>query len=837
MAAGLARADELDDCLKLYLRGNYPEAIKVAEKAVAANEYDEEWRRLLVRALLDTGQYVKAQETIVNAISRYPTSIRMRLLGHEVFLANGNAERARTMLREINALAGSRTWAYTDPPNLVALGRAALLMGAEPKLVLDNFFERARQRAPELRDTHLAFTELALSKGDFELAAKSANEGLKKLPEDPDLHHALARAWQPSDRARMGKALDEALKHNTNHVPSLLLVADHLIDAEEYQEAGELLDRAMRVNPWSPDAWAYRAVIAHLRNDGDGEQAARENSLKFWTNNPAPLHLLGRKLSAKYRFTEGAACQRQALVFDPNFIPAKIQLAQDLLRIGEETEGWRLVKEVHEADGYDVLAYNLTTLQENWSRLQSLTNEHFVVRMSPHEAKVYGGRVLELLERARKVLVEKYGAQLADPTYVEIFPQQRDFAMRTFGELGGIGYLGVCFGRLITANSPASTAHGNVNWESVLWHEFCHVVTLQMTRNKMPRWLSEGISVHEELQANPAWGQSMTPRYREMILSGELTPISELSAAFLTAKSGEHLQFAYYQSALAVEFITAKHGHEALKKILRDLGDGVAINAAIARHTMPIEKLDEAFAAFAKEKAEKLAPALDFEKLDMKEALALPLAEVFTKHPKNFWVLTQQAKRAMAQKQWEDAKKPLLKLIELYPAHVEGDNAYALLAEVCRQLGETDKEREVLEQLASRSADAADAYLRLMELNEAKADWKGVQTNARRFLAVNPLQPQPYRHLAKASEAAGKAEDAIGAYRTMLLLDPPDPAGVHFGLAKLLHAKKDAEAHEHVLRALEEAPRFREAHRLLLEINSAKKPVNQQFSPPVPSVK
>ena len=57
-----------------------------------------------------------------------------------------------------------------------------------------------------------------------------------------------------------------------------------------------------------------------------------------------------------------------------------------------------------------------------------------------------------------------------------------------------------------------------------------HVVTLELTHNKMPRWLSEGISVYEELQENPTWGQRMTPRYRQMILDGELTPVGELSS-------------------------------------------------------------------------------------------------------------------------------------------------------------------------------------------------------------------------------------------------------------------------------------------------------------------
>ena len=127
-------------------------------------------------------------------------------------------------------------------------------------------------------------------------------------------------------------------------------------------------------------------------------------------------------------------------------------------------------------------------------------------------------RVLELLQQARETLCEKYDVKLEQPIVIEIFPQQKDFAVRTFGMPGVAGFLGVCFGRVITANSPASQGENPANWEAVLWHEFCHVVTLHKTHNKMPRWLSEGISVYEERQADPTWGQSMTPQYREIIL-------------------------------------------------------------------------------------------------------------------------------------------------------------------------------------------------------------------------------------------------------------------------------------------------------------------------------
>ena len=117
-----------------------------------------------------------------------------------------------------------------------------------------------------------------------------------------------------------------------------------------------------------------------------------------------------------------------------------------------------------------------------------------------------------------------------------------------------------------------------------------------------------------------------------------------------------------------------------------------------------------------------------------------------------------------------------------------------------------------------------------MDLETAAANWTAVAANARRYLAVNPLLPQPYRHLARAAEALGQREEAIAACRHLLRLDPPDPAGTHFQLARLLHAGGHPDARRHLLMALEEAPRFREAHQLLLQLPAP----DSQAAPPKP---
>jgi tetratricopeptide (TPR) repeat protein len=815
---------EIAEVQRALLEGSHAIVIKQASAELREGAGNSEWSLILAQALLTTGKYAEADAAVKEAIAKDARSIRLRWLAREIALALGRAEEAAARVEEIRRAVRDAYWMYRSPADLVVFGRAALAIGADPKEVLEKVFGVAQKSDPKLRDVYLARGELALDKHDFALAAKAYEEGLKVLPDDPDLHFGRARAYSESDRKVARAALQAALEKNSRHVPALLQLADRHIAAEAYEDAEATLEQVVTVNPLQPEAWAYRAVIAHLRGDAVREKSAREKALSVWDRNPRVDTLIGEKLSSKYRFAEGAAYQRRAREMDPDHLPAKSALATDLLRLGETEEGWKLAQEVHEADAYDVEAFNLVTLRDTMAKYATLTNEDFVVRMAAPEVAIYGPRVVALLRRAKDALVPKYGVELAKPTYIEIFADQRDFAVRTFGLPDVAGFLGVCFGRVVTANSPA-TGNSAVNWEAVLWHEFCHVVTLQMTRNRMPRWLSEGISVHEERNANPAWGNRLNPEYREMILGGEMAPVAKLSAAFLAPKTPRHLQFAYLQSSLVVDYIVAKHGIDALRGVLVDLRDGVEINAALAKRTLPMPELEKAFADYARGRAEQLAPGLNWDRPEAGVFLVEGSTDLTTfsaTNPDNYWALKAKAERHAAKQEWKEALVPLRRLVELYPTQKGAGSAHRPLAAALRALGDTAGEMEALRRWAEVDEEATDAYLRLMELASAAKDWPLVIASCERFLGVNPLVPPPYRFLARAAGATGDDSTAVIAWRTLLQLDVPERAEANYELARLMFRRGDRDAaRRHVLLALEETPRFREALILLREINAA----------------
>jgi tetratricopeptide (TPR) repeat protein len=833
------QAAELAECRAMLIRGDYQSCIEATHEAITKNRYGESWPLVKAQAESAIGEFDTSLMTIANGLRRYSWSIRLRWVARNAALRSGRAELADVLLTEIRTLAKQFSWRYTDSEEIVILGQIDEMDGRDAREILDERFEKAKLRSRTSREPWLAIGQLALNKNDDALAADNFKAALKLFPDDPDFTSGLARAIASSDRQAAMLGIAAALKANPKHIPSLLFQVDGLVDAEQYDAAIELLDRVHTIDSLEPEAWAYKAVISHLTNDLRGETIYRDKALARWGSNSRIDHLIGRKLSQHYRFREGAAYQRKALALNANFAPAQRQLADDLLRLGEETEGWKVAHAAYDTDSYNVATYNLLELHDELGKFTTLEDDSFTLRMETDESKLYGAELLALLHRAKQTLGTKYGLELKDRITVEVFPNEDDFAVRTFGMPAVSGYLGVCFGRVITANSPASRRENPSNWEAVLWHEFCHVITLELTQNKLPRWLSEGISVYEELQQNPAWGQRMDPRYREHILNDGLTPLSELSSAFMRPKSGWHLQFAYFESCMAVDFLVQNFGLEALREVLGDLKLGLPVNVALDRRCAALPELETKFQVFAKKQAESLAPDVDWTKPDLEGLLAEndgSLEAWVKEHPKNFVALMVLAQRQVASKKWNDAELTLKQLITIYPTYIGGDNSYERLASVYQKLDRQADERKILEQFASINDDAVSANLRLIELQTVASDVSSLEKTAARLFAIDPLLTQSHSTWAVIAENQNQPAVASRALSRLLLLEPDDPADIHYRFAKSLHAQgKLVEAKRQTLMALEEAPRYRDAHRLLLKIVGASSTSQSQRAIPEPS--
>ena len=820
------RSDAFEEAQRLWLSGEYHECLDACQKELESNEsFQEKWYLLGIDAAMALGQYGTANSILEDGLEdRRVSGIKLFPAGHPVALFNNQKDIAAEYLEKSVPYINSVRYSNVAPDSLVYLGRAALILEVDPRVVLEVFYDAGMKASPPLRDSFLAAADLALQKEDYAVAENTVKEALVHFPDDADLLFRWAQALGGSGNDQMGQVLNQALEANPNHIDSLLSLVDHSIDAEDYQQADEIVQRIHSINPHQPEAWAYKAVMAHLENDLNGEQAYRQKALEHYTDNPKVDHIIGKKLSQKYRFKEGALYQEASLKLSETYTPAQMQLAQDFLRLGKESEGWDMANAIHEKDGYNITAFNLMQLKSVIEGFTTLESEDFILRMESHEADIFGTQVLSLLTEAKATLCDKYDFDLDHPIVVEMFPNQSDFGVRTFGMPHNPGFLGVCFGDVITANSPSSAIGHDSNWKAVLWHEFCHVITLNITQNKMPRWLSEGISVFEELEKDASWGQHMTPDYRQRILRDTMTPIASLSAAFLNASTGQDMQFAYFQSSLVVAYVVEAYGLDALKATLRDLGKGIPINEALSTHTTAVEELDRLFVNWAKERASRLGETLNWDEPDPAIIQGRPIEDLLAAMPDNYYHLTEALAQHVAEEDWQKAQDVAKFLLEAYPDQRGLDGALYQAAVIESALGNADQAYEHLKHLTRIDGDVADAYLRLMEMAMEKQDWEVCRWAAECYLAVNPLLGRAYEILLMANEGLHDNEAAIEAGKNVVKLNPLDPAKAHYRLARLLQPADLEEARTHVLLALEEAPRYREAQNLLLSIHQLTQP-------------
>jgi Flp pilus assembly protein TadD len=114
-----------------------------------------------------------------------------------------------------------------------------------------------------------------------------------------------------------------------------------------------------------------------------------------------------------------------------------------------------------------------------------------------------------------------------------------------------------------------------------------------------------------------------------------------------------------------------------------------------------------------------------------------------------------------------------------------------------------------------------DTLKRLSEMETAAGDKRAAARTLQRMNYIYLGDDQAHQKLGDLDLELGNPAGAILEYRAVLAGKPVDPAGAHYQLARALQsAKQTADAKEEVFAALELAPEYKPAQKLLLELNA-----------------
>jgi len=864
--SGAAQEVSAERAQQLFKQGSYKEAAAMFNALLAKNSGDESAQRGLINVLVETGDYAQAESRAKEFLNARPADGALRVALGEVYYQTGRYADAVTafdraardgkgavMLRA--ALGQARALldqGKADEGQAVAQQlaryfsesgpRAAeeLTLTAEGLVLLERYKEAnerfidAREADPTYAEAFIAQGELHNEKYNYGDALSLFEDALKINPNAPRALIGLAECKQNGSvsssrqKSTVSVANEEppaiiarALSVNPNFAEAHAMDAWLALENEDFDAAMKAVERALAANPNSLKAVAMRAAIFYLTDKKAELEAETKRALAINPKAGEFFDTLAHFAVNNRRYTEAVEFDRRAVELSPHLWSAHTQLGIQLLRVGKITEGRAELERTFAGDPFNIWAKNTLDLLDSMKDFNDTVRGPFLVKTAAKETGALAGYAADLLEEAHKKLTAKYHFTPRSPIAVEVFDSHEDFAVRSLG-LPGLGALGVCFGQVIAMDSPSARDIGEFNWGSTLWHEFTHVITLETTDHRIPRWFSEGLSVYEERRARPGWGDNWSPERLKAFADGRFVPITELDAAFTRPRTPDGVIIAYFQASQVCEFVEAKYGFDGILKMLALYKEG--------RRTMDVLQqalkltpadFDKAYNDYLRAKVGGYIEALG-------NGLRAPgdqspskdeLLQLLKQRPNDYFAHLRLGAILKREGDLDGALEHLKRAAELYPFYASAGNPYALMAEIYEARDDKKSAVAALEQLTAHNETSIDAMARLARLKVALGDRAGAAETLKTTFYLQPFDAALHKLAGDVYLDLGNTAEAAKEFRVIIALAPADLAAAHYDLARALDAGGNrSEARREVLRALEIAPGFDKAQELLLKL-------------------
>lgn len=478
--------------------------------------------------------------------------------------------------------------------------------------------------------THLASGSLLLEKYNRGQAIPDLKKALEINPRAVSVIVALGEAaLQKHDVDAALTYAEQALNVQDNYVPMLRLMADIALNKHSPDAAMLALQEAQKTNPFDPEILGRMAASHYLLDvQPGGEADERLTSLlanldafeeasldkpsrleklviDVATRNPKPgvfLNAFANALESQRKYAMAEKLYQHAIRVMPQLSQPKTSLGMLYMQTGRSDQAKQLLDEAFKADPYHVRVSNMRKVLGVLSKYETITTEHFVIRVDSQADKILGEYMAEYLEEVYPELVALYGYEPPQRSVFEIYNNAKGltahqwFSARMVG-LPWIQTIGASTGMMVALASPTASPQP-YNWARVVKHEFVHVLTLQQTHFNIPHWFTEALSVTSEGIQRPAeWNRMLLDR----VPRGELWSLDELTGIFVRPESPADWQFAYCQSRLYAQYMIETFGEETISEMLGLYRKNVRTNDAIPQvFDMTAEEFDAGYRDFLK---------------------------------------------------------------------------------------------------------------------------------------------------------------------------------------------------------------------------------------------
>ncbi len=719
------------------LAGEYAKVIAQVDALPPSEQADRGYATLLVRALQATGEYARVQAILIARVESHPADFEARTRLGMIFEATGKHETARRTFSDV--VDASAKASVRDGLSLEWIARAHIALGGRENIEQASaLLLEAKRVAPNMPGPRILDGWIRYQAYGNWSGKKGGENSIKEvIRRNGDVEEALLalyrirRANHLLNPSKTEDYLARALARNRNSVPALMERGIGLIDDRRFTEGIAVLDSALAINPNAREVLAQRIAGAVLVGDKAAEARFVERLQAIDARYPGQATALGDRLVALYRFVDASAAYQKALELDPDDLPALHGLGKALIYSGKGDEA-RVVLE--RAKGlqkgfvnpwrHNALAVE-DLLGEEYKRVESGA---FVFYIHEEDQEVLATYLLPWHEEAFEFLSRKYGYRPKNPIRIEVFHTWDDFSVRTIG-FRGFTALGACFGPLITLVSPVDwdLRKNDFMWSATVWHEFTHVLTLALSDNRVPRWLTEGLSVHEEGAKNRAWERGMLRDLLDAYHNEDIPPVRLLNRLF----RGPRILFGYYIGGEIVDYLSAEFGFpkvvEFVKGYAQDLSTSQSFKLAFGYST---REFDKRFKAHVKQLIRdlKIVPRYNGRAINRFLTRVARDSTDLDAHVQLAWAFLDQDVRV-------DAASHLRQALNLDPEYPEAQLVYA---ELLRRRASIEEAIARYEKGFKGRADDFMSRIRYGAVLEKLKDYDGA---ARQYLAAKRCWP------------------------------------------------------------------------------------------------
>ncbi len=684
----------------------------------------------------------------------------------------------------------ARLAAATDP-----YLRAEGLWGLEQYREANDQFRDALKQHPKSVEYRVRWGRLFLERFNKDEAKSLFEEALEINKDDAGANLGLALVAAEGFGSAAVHLATRATELDPKMAEARELLAYLALEDNDPERAAKEADNALAIDAEALDAMAIHATIEWLNDKTDTPWIAR--ILKINPIYGEAYSTAGHFFVLNRRYEEGIRLYRKALELNPRLWQARAELGVNLMRLGGEQEARQQLEQCYENGYKNAETVNSLRLLDSYKNFKIYETSNTILRLHKKEADLLRPYIESELKRAIATYEKKYQLKLKGPVQLEVYPDHEDFAVRTMG-MPGLGALGVTFGSVVAMDSPSGRPPGTFHWASTMWHELSHVYVLQATNHRVPRWFTEGMAVYEETAVAPDWGDRLDPEAINAIHGKKLLPVAELDRGFVRPSYPAQVVVSYFQAGKICSYIAETWGYSKLLDMMHAYAK-LESTPDVIKKSLGIspEELDKQFLAWLEKETKN--PVEHF--AEWKKQLKIMVGDL----------------RA---KKYDDVIREGAAIRDFYPDYVEPGSVYELTADAYEAKGDKAAARQELEKYSHIGGRSPLLIKRLAKFEEDAGEPKKAAATLDRLNYIYPEDQELHKRLGDLWLAQDNLPGAIREYQAVLATKPLDPAGAHFQLAEAYRkANRLEEARDQVVQALEVAPGYKPAQRLLLEIS------------------